>query len=727
MGWQDAPVVEDAGGKQPSWMGAPEISDKSPTIPDNSRQSGSPTWYDQLGRQVGLTARAGLSGLAGIPAAAGDIANTAINAVTGGVNAATGTRIPQLQMPSEMVQRGLTAAGLPVPQTGAERVAQAGVSAMAGGGGFATLAGRMASTVANPLAKGVLSMLGQAPTAQAISNATGAMSGQVAANMGAGPVGQAAASLVGGALPSIPALGEVAAKRALRGPDSNIPTMAERMASLKGAGITEPSAGQVTGSRAAQAAESILSKTPGGAGPMVKAAEKQMAEIGKKAEQVADSLSKVSTPELAGAAIEKGISGEGGFIQRFKQAQTALYNKLDEFIPKQRGVDITRTKGVLADMNADIPNAPALSKWFKNAKIQGIEEALKQDTSGKPIVAATPERVSPILQESGKPFTSPGKPAVMPSIPPTQLPYEAVKKLRSLVGAELENPSLASDVPRSKWKALYASLSQDLDDMAVATGNPEAIRAMNRANRFTKAGHDRIDSVLEGVMKSKTPEMMFKNATSSGDLQAGATKIAGVLKSLEPAERDVVKSAFIRRMGMATAGQQNAEGTKFSTDTFLTNWNKVSPEAKRVLFSGKDGEVAKSLDSIAKTAEYIKEGSKVFANPSGTARAIAANTAFTSGAAALFSGHWPIAAGIAGGAYGANISAKMMTNPKFINWLAKSSKMPAEMVPAALQNLARTAKDEPDDVKADIAGYIQSFDNAPDRIRTLQDQMQGAR
>lgn len=41
MGWQDAPVVEDQpGGKQPAWMGAPEISDKSPTISDNSRQSG---------------------------------------------------------------------------------------------------------------------------------------------------------------------------------------------------------------------------------------------------------------------------------------------------------------------------------------------------------------------------------------------------------------------------------------------------------------------------------------------------------------------------------------------------------------------------------------------------------------------------------------------------------------------------------------------------------------
>ena len=47
-----------------------------------------------------------------------------------------------------------------------------------------------------------------------------------------------------------------------------------------------------------------------------------------------------------------------------------------------------------------------------------------------------------------------------------KLPYEAVKKLRTLVGAELENPSIVSDVPRSKWKAVYAALSDDLKNAA---------------------------------------------------------------------------------------------------------------------------------------------------------------------------------------------------------------------------------------------------------------------
>lgn len=657
-------------------------------------------------RQIGLTARGVVSkGLAPIL----DIPAGVASAVVSGANALPGVNLPV--PPSDPMQRAYNQlfdiAGV-TPRNATERVVQDVVGGMSGAYGTATMSEQIARAATAPIAKAVLSTMGSAPEAQAISGGGAGFGGGVARELGAGPGVQTLSSLIGGALTNVPAAVGSLTRRFLGGGEEAVPKMMERARTFQEAGATTPSAGQVTGARSTQAVESALSKIPGGAGPMAQAAEREASEIGAKAVKIADQLSTTATPATAGAIIEKGISGPDGFINRFKQAQRVLYDKLDQYIPKQADVDVTNTKKTLAALNADIPNAPALSKWFKNAKIQGIEAAMASDTKGIPGV---PPGKSPILQESGVPFPTPAIPAVPPK---TTLPYESIKKLRTLVGAELDNPSLMTDVPRSKWKALYASLSKDLDNAAVATGNPDAIKAMKRANTFTRAGYDRIDSVLDKVVGKNTPEEIYKSATSTADMQAGATKIASVMKSLEPAERDVVKSAFIRRMGMALPGQQNAAGEAFSTQTFLTNWNKISPQAKAVLFSGKDGEIRNSLDQIAKASQYIKEGSKVFANPSGTAPAAAmigeAAGVASSAATLLATGHPFASAGVllgaAAGNYGANITAKMMTNPKFINWLAKSTALPPALLPTAVGTLSKSMEKEPEDVKNDVDSYI---------------------
>jgi hypothetical protein len=50
------------------------------------------------------------------------------------------------------------------------------------------------------------------------------------------------------------------------------------------------------------------------------------------------------------------------------------------------------------------------------------------------------------------------------------IPYEALKKLRTLVGNEMADSGFASDVPRSKWKPLYAALSKDMAAAAQGAG-----------------------------------------------------------------------------------------------------------------------------------------------------------------------------------------------------------------------------------------------------------------
>ncbi|SAL09319.1 hypothetical protein AWB69_00021 [Caballeronia udeis] len=559
-------------------------------------------------------------------------------------------------------------------------------------------------------------------------------------------------------------------KYLLRGGDSNAPAIAKAIDTFGKAG-TSPSVGQATGGRVAQATESLLGKYPGGAGVMAKKADSQASEIGQQAEKIADSLSPNATPSVAGRAIEKGLTGPGGFVDRFKQGQKALYAKLDQYIKPQAPVAVSNTSKALASMNEDIDGAEALSKFFKNGKIQDIESALKSDTAGTqagvlivPPNATTAEqraaashgllrRQAPEVREgqaplAGKisatrnPYTGatrepvstagtpptvsiqPGTSAIpsyaggqrvpIPGGSPTnQLPYEALKKLRTLVGNEISDSNMSSSVPRSKWKALYGALSSDLDAAAKATGNPDAVKAMDRANQFTRAGHARIDDVLDKVAKQDIPEKIFKSAVNPADMEAGATKIGSIMKSLQPDERDVVKSAFIRRMGTASAGQQGAEGGKFSSQTFLTNWGKMSPQAKSVMFASADGNLRKSLDSIAQTADRIKQGSKVLANPSGSGPVIAATGLVTSVGTALGTGNFKLAAGLLSSAAGANLTARMMTNPRFVSWLARATKIQnPELARQAVLSLGKTMQGEPDDVQEDAQRYADAAANS---------------
>jgi len=82
-------------------------------------------------RQLGLTARAGITGAAGLPLMAGDALNQLINMIGG-----------NLPMASKSMQTLLTSAGLPEPATKEEKISQDVASALAGVAAPAALAQR---------------------------------------------------------------------------------------------------------------------------------------------------------------------------------------------------------------------------------------------------------------------------------------------------------------------------------------------------------------------------------------------------------------------------------------------------------------------------------------------------------------------------------------------------------------------------------------------------------
>lgn len=704
----------------------------------------------EWGKSAGKAARTIAEGATDLIMLPGD----AVVALT---NKAFGTNF---QTPSESRAYTFDKLGLPRPEGEAERVIAAGGRGAAGALAFGGAAKQIAPAVSGVTQRVMRTLSGVNPGAVAASGATGGTAAQVTQEAGGGPIAQLAAGIAGGLAPSGIRSGLAAGvKASFRGGEAGRQQVANNIKTFENAGAS-PSVGQATENRFLRGTESLLSRTPGGAGVMTGRAETQAKQIGAGIERQAATLAPKSSAEQAGRTIERGISGEGGYVETFKAKQQQLFDDLDEFIPQAARVDVSNTKSTLQSLNASIPGAPAVSKFFQNSKIRGIGDALDSDlaqpTDARKALDAAIEKLSALqrsgdlaIQESGKFqafsrsqgnktdkfFPVEGQPrfpgryspypqrakegaeaaqdaaaiardrrssaqAVQESITELEqavaasggkLPYEAVKKLRTLVGREIDEPSLVSDVPRSKWKALYGALSSDLEGAAKVAG-PQATAAYRRANNYTRAGMRRLETINSVIDRNGGPESVFRAATSGN--KEGATTLRAVMKSLPEDGQKMVTATVLRRLGRAKPGQQDDLGEAFSSETFLTNWNSMAPEAKAVLFNRYGPDFRQNMDQVAKVAANLREGSQVFRNPSGTGQAVAQSTAAATFLVSLFTGNVGTAGAVAGGVASANLGARLLTKPEFVRWLAKTTKAPANAVPALTAQLAKSADPE---------------------------------
>lgn len=635
---------------------------------DEEQSSGLVDTAKELGRQAGLTARYGIEGVSALPAAVADIPSTIATAISG-----KPSQTPSME---QEVSDYLTQLGLPEPKNAEERVVGDISRGVAGTGGMINAANTIAKTATSPVAQEVAKSLAAAPVRQAVAAATGATAAGTAREAGAPEWGQAVAGLAGSLTPNVieksPNYLLGVGKKAGQNIISNVNTFA-------GAGTT-PTVGQATEGRVSRAIESLLSKIPGGAGVMANKASTQAQDIGKRIDELATSLAPNADAEMAGRSIEKGI--RKSFIPLGRSVQKTLYDNLDQYIPQDATINTSNTTDTLNRLTAPIKGAENLSKssLLSNNVLENAKESINKDIN-KPINAGT------ILDADGNPI-------ILPNPDKGQLPYRAIKELRTRIGEKLENVDLAPDVPKAQLKQLYGALSQDMEQAAKDAG-PDASKAYTRANAFTRAFHNRIDQVEGVIDKNGGPEKIFQAAISgTGE---GATTLGAVMKSIPTDDKKMVSSAVLRRLGRATPGNQNDVGDVFSMNTFLTNWNKMSPKAKSVLFSNYGSDFNTDLNKIARVASNFKEGSKVFANPSGTAGAEELiKKAGTAGAAVMGGQLAGVLPAVLGSMGAAHVGGRLMTNPTFVNWLAKNSMKSARYLPAAavqLDVLARRYND----------------------------------
>lgn len=383
-----------------------------------------------------------------------------------------------------------------------------------------------------------------------------------------------------------------------------------------------------------------MAQLPLAAQPIVSGAQKVTAEAAKARDAIA--LLAGNPAQIEGAG-EAALSGARNFIKTSRARVSALYAK-------------ARSLG--GDQPVDLAEA-------RNVLDQNIAELLQVPGGGAGL-----DRLKALRAELDKPY-----------------PVEGVRQMRTQLRDQFMGDGLrGSDLERRVGQVLDAADS-DITNGLNQAGKGDAARAYAEAAAAHKERLGVIDNILAPIIGSKADapksgeEIM---AAISRATQTNNKRLGGFLAALPAEDAGTVRATLISRLGQASKGTQDAEGTAFSLPQFLTHWNAMTPEAKSTLFGG---ELRAALDNLAKVADGTKQAQK-FANFSNTGSPIGM-VATGAGSAGFFAAPITTTAAMAA-QYGGGL---LLSSPKFARWLANMPSNP-NAVSSHIKALSRIAAND---------------------------------
>lgn len=585
---------------------------------------------NSIPRQLGLTARYGIEGLAG----AAQIGTEPIRYITDRLTGSVGKTVPL----GVMATRLSDWLGLPSPQTPDERVVGDAARMMAGAGGMAGGAGA-ASKVLTGAAQKAASVLAANPVQQAVSAGAAGLSGGSVREAGGGSGAQLAASL--------------------------------------GAGIAAPMAGN--------ALSNIASKASGA----VKVAMTPKAVIDQQIEQQIDLALRQQGIDWAGVATgaKQAMREEVGKAlatgQKLDPAATArmLQFKMVPGTQPTRGmisqdpVQITREKNLAkvgansADIglqtlpNLESNNTAALLRRLDNAGAAGAPDAFEAGQSGvnalQRLASSNKSRIDAMYQQARD---SSGRQVVLDGPAATrqineQLTRDLVGKLPPEVDTIInkittgETP-LTVDYQQQLVKMLYRKIKGSTDgDMRHGLGivrkfldeadpipnmpNPGNLPGVGQVAPGAQAGQEAIDAfraarganrewmqqvertpALKAVVDGVEPDQFVsKFITGSGATVSNVQELAQAAKD-SPQALQAIKQHLVSHLRSAATGQAG-DINKFRSESFNNALNKIGERKLAVFFSPEEIQQLKAVGNVANYASAQPAGTAVNNSNSG--------------------------------------------------------------------------------------------------------------
>lgn len=447
----------------------------------------------------------------------------------------------------------------------------------------------------------------------------------------------------------------------------------------------EPIAGMATGNRGVQTLEHALANTPGGASWMQESARRTLEGIRGASGKLSRGFGSPTTVQEAGGAIKSAARGAG---ERFAARQKILDDRLDDLIGKDTLVPVKNARDLLKQLKSDVARAP--------------------NTQGEAVGAAVRELES-----------------LVNDAPTGMIRFSDLRAARTSLGKALDTPDVTGYSGRSMGalRRAYGAMREDIRVAADLAG-PEARKALDLHDRYVRFNRNVNLDLLEKIDNLGADEQAYKFALSGSS--DGGTRLLKLRRNFKPDEWGTVAATVFENLGRAKPGSAGAtefgdEIGEFSVNTFLTNWNKMSPQAKQALFGGtRYKELQVPMNRLVRIVDRAKESEKM-ANPSGTARnLIAAFGLMEAGRQGLQGDYGQGAGTIAAGILAPRYAAKLLTNPKFVQWLATGVQL-AEKSPAStashLSRLAMIANAEPA-IREEIQQYLSAISTPPQRTDT---------
>lgn len=548
--------------------------------------------------------------------------------------------------------------GLSNNTTGTDEALQFAGSALTGAG-----AARSIASIAAPgIARNALEVVGRTPIRDTVAG-LGAGAGMAAGRESGIPGGEIGGALIGG-LAGYGGANALAGLGGQRGATPLLQAADRQRVQLLPADAGGPVARAVTtGTRA----------SPLSVGPVVRQAQAQQGQMRDATRRAVENQGGAVDTDLAGEAVR-------GAAERYTRNTSARASRLyDRANQQAQGVQI-RPQQTIGRLDEYI------------ARVQA-------DPSAPPSAVSDLQRFRQNIENG--------------------VSVSGLRDARSRLSQGVYDGQLRSGAETAMWKDILSNLSTDIDAGLRQAGRTGAANQFKRADEFWKGRVEHIDQVLQPILgRDKSGEDIvsaIESMTRGG--RGGNARLSRLLGEMTPDEAMNVRATVIDRLGRANPGAQNAEGTAYSSATFLTNWNKMTPQAKASLFP--ESQLRRDLNDIAQLADGMKQ-SQSMANFSNTGIAVGANAGL---GAAAFMANPALALTGAGAQY---LTGRLMASPKFARLLARTAKMaPAAANRSFTEQLGVLAAQEPviaNDIQSVQRFLSEAGAQSPGRIAAREDE-----
>ena len=549
--------LETVGGAVDTALGIQKPQTRLPILEAARQPSGVSYTDTDVLRQLGLTGRAAVSGITGLPALASDALISLINKIGG-------TNIP---MPSQAQQALMTQAGLPEAKTTQEKMAQdvasAGFGVLGGYGLGAALPKSMAPTA---------DILMRSPEFQLGSATASSLASAAAREEGAGPLEQMGLGVLAGTI--APSAGAVAATGA-----------------------------QAIG-RGAQ--EAVRPFTQEGREVIVGNILRQLA---RKPEQAIQNLEDYRlgvpgyTPTTAQASRDVGLMGAvpavrgldetGRFTEQLMQANQARVNILDR---------LAKDKETLAGAIAKRDEVTAPLREAAFAKVTVTPEQFAQniaDDVGGTIatIMASPAGKRGTVEKAMTFAQS----RIERATTPAEL-YEIRKDLRDAAQGLLDKEGSAFSLAKGQLEQVIRSVDQAIEN--AAPGYQEYLRKYAASSR----GIERLEAAqdLRGKVKSTIP-MVFDDPSRAPDYMLSQPAFVRALRGIEK-ETDLspTQVAVVRKVAKDLDDATFRVTQEPGSNTFknLSLANIIGSVVGKQMF----GEVPQSVQKVMAPINWLYNG-----------------------------------------------------------------------------------------------------------------------